>query len=252
MNIRVSAEDASWTIREAVWGVEERVLWRGADVARDVQWRAHRRIAPLQRLIQTKLTWPLADALRDRGEGARAAIAASAAVVAMAAATAGAIKADHPAAQQQPPAPIASVAPAAAQSTGSDVLAGVTPQFQPGHAAAASRAPAEKPSTPPAQISWQFAQAFVSYEVGQSDDQTSAVFHQTATKPLAKALAKDPPRLPANGKVPKASVLNVVLGAAAKDQITASVSLVRLRAISEIRLVLTRTGNDWRVAQVLG
>jgi hypothetical protein len=251
MNIRVSAEDASWTIREAAWGLEERVLWRGADVARGVHWRAHRRVAPLQRLIQTKLTWPLADALRDRGEGARAAIAASAAVVAMAAATAGAIKADHPAAHQQQPAPIASAAPAPAQSTGANVLAGVTPQFQPGHAEVPN-APAAKPSAPPAQVSWQFAQAFVSYEVGQSSDGTAEAFERTATKPLAKALTKDPPRLPANGKVPKARVLNVVLGAAAKDQITASVSLVRLRAISEIRLILTRTGDDWRVAQVLG
>jgi hypothetical protein len=251
MNIRVSAEDASWTIREAVWGVEERVLWRGADVARDVHWRAHRRVAPLQRLVQTKLTWPLADALRDRSEGARAAIAASAAIVAMAAATTGAIKADHPAAQPGPPAPIASVVAATPQSTDASVLAGVTPQFQPGHADVPSAPPA-KPSAPPAQVSWQFAQAFVSYEVGQSGKGTAAAFEQTATKPLAKALANDPPRLPANGKVPKARVLNVVLGTATKDQITASVSLVRLRAISEIRLILTRAGDDWRVAQVLG
>jgi hypothetical protein len=250
MNIRVSAEDASWTIREAAWGLEERVLWRGADVARDVQWRAHRRVAPLQRLIQTKLTWPLADALRDRSEGARAAIAASAAIVAISAAGAGAIKADHPAPHAA--APIASVAAPAPQTAGPSALAGVTPRFQPGHAEAAATAPAEKPSAPLAQVSWQFAQAFVGYEVGQSNDQTAAAFEQTATKPLAKALANDPPRLPANGKVPKARVLNVVLGTATKDQITASVSLVRLRAISEIRLILTRTDSDWRVAQVLG
>jgi len=34
--------------------------------------------------------------------------------------------------------------------------------------------------------------------------------------------------------------------------VTASVSLFRLRAVSELRLTLTRTGESWRVAQVLG
>jgi hypothetical protein len=52
--------------------------------------------------------------------------------------------------------------------------------------------------------------------------------------------------------VPRARVLNVVMGAETKNQITASVSLVRLRAISELRLTLTKTGARWRVAQVLG
>jgi hypothetical protein len=52
--------------------------------------------------------------------------------------------------------------------------------------------------------------------------------------------------------VPKARVLNVVLGDATKQQMTASVSLVRLRAMSELRLTLTHEGAQWRVAQVLG
>ena len=58
--------------------------------------------------------------------------------------------------------------------------------------------------------------------------------------------------MPANGKVPRAQVLNVVIGAAGKEQVTASVSLVRLRAISEVRLTLMKTGDEWRVGQVLG
>ena len=52
--------------------------------------------------------------------------------------------------------------------------------------------------------------------------------------------------------MPKARVLNVVVGTASKTQLTASVSLVRLRAMSELRLTLTRTDHEWRVAQVLG
>ena len=101
-------------------------------------------------------------------------------------------------------------------------------------------------------MAWEFAQAFVTYEVGRSGKETASTFASTATKPLAKALKADPPRLPASGKVPKARVLNVVLGTASKQQVTASVSLVRLRAVSELRLTLTRTDDEWRVAQVLG
>src|SRR5262249_33643693 len=99
---------------------------------------------------------------------------------------------------------------------------------------------------------WDFAQAFVGYEVGRSGKQTEQTFADTATKPLAKTLGSNPPRLPAKGKVPRARVLNVVIGSATKRQVTASVSLVPLRAISELRLTLTRTGSAWRVAQVLG
>src|SRR5438034_11788048 len=99
MNIRVSAEDAGWTIREAVWGFEERVLWKGSDATRHA-------LEPLQRLVQTKLTWPLGDAFRGRSRATRAAIAASAATVALAAAAAGAVTApDHPAAQHPAPRP---------------------------------------------------------------------------------------------------------------------------------------------------
>jgi hypothetical protein len=143
----------------------------------------------------------------------------------------------------------AAVATAPAEET--TLLQGVTPDFRAGNDPAPSAAPT-KPTAKPAQVAWGFAQAFVAYEVGRSNDKTTAVFAETATKPLAKALAKDPPRLPAKAKVPQARVLNVVLGDAGKQQVTASVSLVRMRAISEIRLTLTKDGNDWRVAQVLG
>jgi hypothetical protein len=158
--------------------------------------------------------------------------------------------ADQPAGETTVPA--AASVTAAPQATGDVVLQGVTPQFEEGHAAVPPPAPPEKASTPPTQVAWQFAKAFVAYEVGRSGKKTKTVFAETSTKQLAKALAADPPRLPANGKVPQARVLNVVLGAAAKNQITASVSLVRLRAISELRLTLMSRGERWRVAQVLG
>jgi hypothetical protein len=250
MNIRVSAEDAGWSIREAAWGFEERVLWRGSDTTRAALEGAGRATEPLQRLIQTRLTWPLSDAFRARGTKTRRAIAASAATLAIAAAAAGAIAAaDH--ASTHPSVPPLSPVAATPQSSDTLVLQGVKPQFESGHATVPA-APAPKPAEKPAQVAWEFAQAFVGYEVGHSNKTTDSTFAATATKPLAKALKADPPRLPANSKVPKARVLNVVLGTGSKQQVTASVSLVRLRAISELRLTLTRTGDEWRVAQVLG
>jgi hypothetical protein len=254
MNLRVSADQAGWSIREAAWGFEERVLWRGGDAAQAAVDRAGRATAPLQRLIQTKLTWPLADAYRARGRKTRVALAASAAAVAVAAGGAGAVTAiDH--ASTDPA--VHRLAPVAAAPQGSDtlVLQGVTPQFQASDsdtAAPPPPAPAAKPTEKPAQVAWDFSQAFVTYEVGNSSKATDSAFADTATKQLAKTLKADPPRLPANGKVPKARVLNVVLGKATKQQVTASVSMVRLRAMSELRLTLTRDGGQWRVAQVLG
>ena len=251
MNLRISADQAGWSIREAAWGLEERVLWRGSDAARAARDRAGRATEPLQRLIQTRLAWPLSDAYRARGRKTRAALAASAATLVVAAGAAGAITApDHGSAAHRVaslPAPIATSAPA----SDSLVLQGVTPHFQPGPAPSAP-APAAKPTEKPAEVAWDFAQAFVTYEVGSSGKETASTFSSTATKPLAKALKADPPRLPASGRVPKARVLNVVLGTASKQQVTASVSLVRLRAVSELRLTLTRTNDEWRVAQVLG
>jgi hypothetical protein len=253
MNLRVSADQAGWSIREAAWGFEERVLWRGSDAAQAAVDRAGRATAPLQRLIQTRLTWPLADAYRARGRKTRAALAASAAAVALAAGAAGAVTAIDHASSDRTVTPLASVsATPQASSSSALVLHGVTPQFQPGDDAPAPPAPASKPTEKPAQVAWDFAQAFVAYEVGRSSKTTDSAFAHTATRPLAKTLKTDPPRLPASGKVPKARVLNVVLGTADKQQVTASVSLVRLRAMSELRLTLTRDGAEWRVAQVLG
>jgi hypothetical protein len=244
MNLRASTEDASWSIREAAWGLEERVLWRGSDVTR-------RALARVARPLQTRLAWPVADALHTRSRGTRLAIVAGAAALAIAAAGGGAISAvhHHSAPQSAPVAASVAVQPHAADLT---ALQGVTPQFQSGHATPAPPQPPTESAAPPAQVAWQFAQAFVGYEVGNSTKKTDAAFAATATKPLVKSLATDPPRLPSSDKVPQARVLNVVLGTASKQQVTASVSLVRLRAISEVRLTLTKTGDAWRVAQVLG
>ena len=253
MNLRVSADQAGWSIREAAWGIEERVLWRGSDAARSALESANHATEPLQRLIQTRLTWPLADAYRARSRKTRAAVAASTVALAVAAGTAGAIVAPEELSSPQQSV-TARVAPLAVTPPASDavVLQGVTPQFQSGDTAPATPESVQKPSEKPAQVAWDFSQAFVAYEVGHSDSEIEAAFAANATKQLAQALKDDPPRLPSGAKVPKARVLNVVLGTAGKTQVTASVSLVRLRAVSELRLTLTRTDHSWRVAQVLG
>jgi hypothetical protein len=253
VNLKVSAETAGWTVREAAWGLEEKVLWRGSDAAQRALDRAQRSTAPLQRLIETKLAWPLADALRGRGTAARAGIAGAAVAAALAAGTAGAILApDHDPSQPDTAANLASATAAATASV--PVLQGAKPDFEVGKVkvAAAAAAPAALPSAPPAKVAWQFADSFVRYEVGKLDERTAAGFAATATPPLAKSLSEEPPRLPAGTKVPKAKVLNVVLADRTPEQITASVSIVRLRTISEVRLTLQHTKDGWRVSGVLG
>src|SRR5947207_8208839 len=117
MNIRVSAEDAGWSIREAAWGFEKRVLWRGSDVTRAALDRGSHVIQPLQQFVQTKLTWPLGDAYRARSLLTRRVLATSAIAVVLGAGAAGALTAtDHPAAapHSAPPLPAASATAAPA------------------------------------------------------------------------------------------------------------------------------------------
>jgi hypothetical protein len=196
---------------------------------------------------------------------ARAGIATAATATAIAAGVAGATvgapgdspSAPAPAATAQPAAPLHVAAPPQAlQGTAPPIELGATtakapppaPQTPPAPAAAAA-ATAE----PPARVAWRFAQAFVLYEVGKSNDKTAATFAQTADPVLAKSLSVSPPRLPSGTKVPEARVLNVVLADRKRKQVTASVSLARLRAVSEVRLTLTQDDKGvWRVLQVLG
>ena len=92
-------------------------------------------------------------------------------------------------------------------------------------AASASTAPASSTASSPARpasvdgppagpraiaVAGDFAGAFVLYETGDSDSGVRRAFGETATPALAKALLRRPPRLPANVKVPKAKVVNVV------------------------------------------
>jgi hypothetical protein len=112
--------------------------------------------------------------------------------------------------------------------------------------------PGGGPTAPPANVAWDFAQAFVRYEVGKADERVANTFAEVADAPLAEALGTDPPRLPKDQQVPEAKVLNVVLGERQDEELQVSVSLVRLQAASELRLTLRHTPEGWLVAKVLG
>ena len=102
-------------------------------------------------------------------------------------------------------------------------------------------------------VAGDFATAFVRYETGSSDSAVRQAFGETATPALAKALLRRPPRLPANVKVPKAKVVNVVPAPSRGDIYPVSVSLLRVGLTSELRLEMEkRKAGGWRVTNVLG
>lgn len=102
-------------------------------------------------------------------------------------------------------------------------------------------------------VAREFAGTFVRYETGSSDSSVRHGFGATATPALAKALLRRPPRLPANVKVPKAKVVNVVPAPSKGTVYPVSVSLLRVGLTSELRLEMEqRKGDGWRVTNVLG
>jgi hypothetical protein len=278
VSIRIKAERAGWAVRECAWGVEDRLADAADDAAQAIEplqrlidtklaspaGRAIReRIQPWQYRFETRVAWPLADALRRRGTNARAAIATGAVAAVAGAATIGTIAGSGPDSEEGSAA-VAGPMPAVLASADAPELKGVAPEFESDEGASAQPAQSESPErrTPPpaapppdanpAEVARSFADAFVRYEVGELTPRTSAVIAEVAEKPLAKALATEPPRLPAAADVPKADVLNVVMGERDDEKAEASVSLVRLDAASELRLMLEHTDEGWRVTQVLG
>ncbi len=263
--LRERVLDASERAEEIAWEAEQRVLWPSGDAARAAAERAMVSVEPLHRLIETKLAWPAADAWRQGGTAMRTGLATAAVAAVAAAGSAGTMVAapdggtEAVSAASGGHSPPALTADAASQPT----LSGAAPDFDSGASAkkVASRAaqPEESspitvpgPSAPPAKVARSFAEAFVRYEVGKVDEQTAATFSSVAKEPLAAALEQEPPRLPSGTEVPEAEVLNVVVGDREEDLIEASVSLLRLRAASELRLTLKHTPEGWRVTEVRG
>ena len=165
------------------------------------------------------------------------------------------------------------------------VLHGVQPDFVPasGDAAATDTSAAEgssggavtndaatvvksEPSSAPAakdgeevagpaamEVAHRFAEAFVRYEVGLTDAKVRSEIAATSSPALTQALLKRPPRLPANVKVPKAKVLNIVPGPKQGNAYTLSISLLRLGATSELRIDMQKDKSGrWKVTDSLG
>jgi hypothetical protein len=163
--------------------------------------------------------------------------------------------------------PATSTAPPA-ENTGRDTLDGVVPDFsqdegsgQEGSGSGSGSGgtdelpetvvrPAEPPEGGPLKVAFVFAESFVGYEIGEK--KARQTLGNTSTPKLARELRSDPPRLPSNGQVPKASVMNVVAGEKDGDRMAVSVSLMRSGATSELRLGMTRTDGQWLVSEVRG
>jgi hypothetical protein len=137
-----------------------------------------------------------------------------------------------------------------------DTLKGVVPDFKPSgrdkeklpETAVGSSA---VPDSPPLEVAHRFATTFVGYELGEK--KANGELRKSATGKLAAQLSDNPPRLPSNGRVPKATVLNVVAGKKRGDRMEVSVSLMRSGATSELRLALVRgDGKGWLVSEVRG
>jgi hypothetical protein len=101
-------------------------------------------------------------------------------------------------------------------------------------------------------VARRFAEAFVYYEIGERRNRAESVFDETASPALAEALVERPPRLPANSKVPKAKVLNLVPGPRRGRAYTVSVSLLRVGVTSELRLEMQKAAANWTVTDVRG
>lgn len=162
-----------------------------------------------------------------------------------------------------PATPPATPAPAAQPGNSADTLQGVVPSFKrtsaAGKKATAAKRTEEKtlvkPSAPPdsgpLKVAHRFASSFAGYEIGEK--KAARELKQTASPRLARELRANPPKLPAGGQVPKATVMNVVKGRKSKGRLAVSVALLRSGATSELRLALTRTPDSgWLVSRVLG
>jgi hypothetical protein len=102
-------------------------------------------------------------------------------------------------------------------------------------------------------VAHRFSNAFVVFETGGDETLVRKAFAVSATPALSKSLLKRPPRLPADVKVPKAKVLNVVAGPSHGGVYDLSVSLLRVGVTSELRLQMEKLkGEGWRVTNVLG
>jgi hypothetical protein len=169
-------------------------------------------------------------------------------------------KKEPPPAEVDPAEPIESAPTSSADAPTSAATDRISSRPSSATAAATSSADAEDAAIPGPEagakavaVAQRFSKAFVVYETGGEVSEVRREFAETTTPELAKALLKRPPRLPADVKVPKAKVVNVVPGPSREGVYTLSVSLLRVGVTSELRLEMEKLKKDgWRVTNVLG
>jgi hypothetical protein len=266
--LRSVADVVKWPFERAIWAIERGVVW------------------PLE-----KRTGNWSGSIRTAGVAALVLCAAGAGVLGLVWATGSGGSAAPRTQQASAPtaAPAVTPAPTEQPARAAPVLHGATPDFTPKAGAGASKAgdgavakaPAETtaanevastgatsssagpataaakvvPTGPAAtKVARQFAGAFVLYETGRTDTKVRTAFAATATPQLSHSLLQRPPRLPANVKVPKAKVLNVVPGPKHGDTYTLSVSLLRVGVTSELRIEMQRNpkSGELQVSGILG
>ena len=255
--IRAALKEARWRARwrahDASVAVEEDLVWKGTDAVFDLAERTAdssvgRGAGRVRALIDRRLVWPLTDRLSEQSDLVRTALGTAAVAVALAAVWGGAMLASggEEATAEEP------MTMVEATGAAGETLEGVSPNFTSSQSGAGEPVPAEKrPADPVGRTAWDFAQAFVLYEVCNADEAADD-FERLATPALADSLKESPPRLPKNVKVPEARVLNVVVGEPDGKLVDASVSMVRLEAVSELRLTLTQERESWRVKEIRG
>ncbi len=261
--LRSLADLVRWPFERAAWAVEKGLIW------------------PLRERLAG---WGPSG--RNAGAAALAGIAAAAVLVGVLLLPRG----DDPPGQVAAPTRVAIATPEPQPKTAEppgSVLQGATPNFDVGRGVGVAgatgggeldagnpdetpnandeSAPAEEaaaattssrkpvPAGPAAmKVARRFSEAFVFYEIGERPARARTVFGETATPELATALGERPPRLPADARVPKARVLNLVPGPRAGKAYTVSVSLLRVGLTTELRLELNKKNGNWLVTDVRG
>ena len=311
--LRSSVAVATEPVRAAAHTVEEQVVWRGSDWARDqadrgADWardagerarEATDRVRtksewarwPFERiawLFERWVVWPIQE--RTSISISRNALAAGGlatlaiALIAFSVITLGGDRSspDTVVAAAPTSSPAPTPAPAA-ETPAEPVLRGAAPSFDlasgvgvadsssegeggsiasgtsagatalEGETGASTSSDEPVPAGPTAmKVARRFAEAFVFYEIGEKPDRTEAIFDETTSPRLSKALEERPPRQPAGVDVPQARVLNLVPGPRSGSAYTVSASLLRLGVTSELRLEIEQVNGDWVVTDVRG
>ncbi|HEX6753635.1 MAG TPA: hypothetical protein VF093_08650 [Solirubrobacterales bacterium] len=274
---------------DAGGAIQERIAWPVSDFLRGlfdvVRW-------PFERIVWTferAVVWPLGERTASWPVPGRAVVLSGVALFAVGALSIAAIRGGDGSGETPAVvvAPVKAPAESKPEPEPEPVLQGAVPDFVPeggdtattkvagadtvisSDADAATSAPSDSPAGAtlssaagkvedpgPAAIdvARRFSDAFVLYETGRGDAKVRAALDATASPRLTQALLRRPPRLPANVKVPKAKVLNVVPGPRSGDTFTLSASLLRVGVTSELRIDVQRDkgSGQWQVTDVLG